>query len=145
MNLNRGETMGKILIVEDDKNTRDLLAIIVENAGFQVKAVEDGRKALAAVRADPPDLLILDIMLPEVHGFSVCFQVKGDENLKKVKVLMLSAKAFTADRRQAEEVGADAFMTKPVKPQDLVEKIQTLLGTSSPGTMSPGTMSQGFL
>jgi len=119
--------MRKVLIAEDDESTRDLLKIIVAGAGFQVETVEDGEKALRAIKADPPDLIILDIMLPEVHGFSICRQVKSDETLKGIKILMLSAKSFQADRRQAEEVGADAFLAKPVNPLELIQKVKTLL------------------
>ena len=119
--------MRRILVVEDDESTRELLKIIMNNAGFQVAVAADGQQGLNAIKADPPDLVLLDIMLPEVHGYSVCHQVKSDPKLKHIKILMLSAKAFPADRHQAEQVGADAFMSKPVNPVELVQMVKSLL------------------
>lgn len=119
--------MAKILIAEDDESTRELLKYIVMSAGFEVTTAADGQIALNMITNAPPDLVVLDIMLPEVHGFSICHQVKSNEALKKIKVLMLSAKAFPADRRQAENVGADGFMSKPVNPEELIQKIKSLL------------------
>jgi twitching motility two-component system response regulator PilH len=119
--------MTRILIAEDDESTRELLKFIVSSAGFEVETAADGQKALDAILQSPPDLAMLDIMLPEVHGFSICHTIKSSEALKGIKVLMLSAKAFPADRRQAENVGADAFLSKPVNPSELVETLQKLL------------------
>jgi DNA-binding response OmpR family regulator len=121
--------MAKILIAEDDDSTRELLTFIVAGAGHQVATAADGQKALEALTNSPPDLVVLDVMLPEVHGYSVCHQVKSNDGLRNVKVLMLSAKSFPADRRQAEEVGADAFMSKPVNPTELLAKISSLLSS----------------
>jgi CheY-like chemotaxis protein len=119
--------MQKVLIAEDDESTQELLRHIVSGAGFQVTTASDGQAALKAVLNIRPDLVVLDIMLPEVHGYSVCHQIKSNELLKTIKVVMLSAKSFPADRRQAEEVGADAFLSKPINPVDLIEKIRSLL------------------
>lgn len=119
--------MAKILIAEDDESTRELLKYIITSAGFDVDTASDGQLALNAVTNTPPDLIVLDIMLPEVHGYAICHQIKSSDALKKIKVLMLSAKSFPADRRQAQEVGADAFLSKPVNPGELIEKIKTLL------------------
>src|SRR5262245_48485822 len=119
--------MGKILIAEDDESTRELLKYIVSNAGYQVETAADGLVAINAILNNPPMLVVLDIMLPEVHGFSICHQIKSSDALKNIKVLMLSAKAFPADRRQAESVGADAFLSKPVNPTELIQKIKSLL------------------
>lgn len=121
------KNMPKILIAEDDDSTRELLSFIISNAGFEVLAYPDGQQALEAVRQGKPKLVVLDIMMPEMHGFSVCREIKSDPKLSGVKVLMLSAKSFAADRRQAEEVGADAFMSKPVNPEELLITIQSLL------------------
>lgn len=119
--------MAKILIAEDDESTRELLKYIISSAGFDVSTAADGQLALNAILNAPPDLVVLDIMLPEVHGYAVCHQVKSNDALKQIKVLMLSAKSFPADRRQAQEVGADAFLSKPVNPGELIEKIKSLL------------------
>ncbi len=120
--------MKRVLIAEDDESTRELLQHIVSAAGYTVTTASDGQAALKAVLNIQPDMVVLDIMLPEVHGFSVCHQIKSNDVLKNIKVLMLSAKSFPADRRQAEEVGADGFLSKPVNPSELVEKIKSLVG-----------------
>ncbi len=119
--------MPKILVVEDDESVRDFLNTVLDSMGFNVALAVDGRAGLNAVQANPPDLVLLDVMLPEIHGYSVCHQIKTDPALKDVKVLILSAKAFPADRRQAESVGADGFMSKPVDPTELVNTIKALL------------------
>ncbi len=119
--------MKKVLIAEDDESTQELLKHIVAGAGYAVTTASDGQSALKAILNTQPDLVVLDIMLPEVHGYSVCHQIKSNDILKTIKVLMLSAKAFPADRRQAEEVGADGFMSKPVNASELLEKIKSLL------------------
>jgi CheY-like chemotaxis protein len=120
--------MAKLLVVEDDEATRELLHHILTNSGYEVREAEDGRKGLDAVARERPDLIVLDIMLPEVHGYAVCHQVKSDPATNGVKVLMLSAKAFSADRRQAEEAGADGFLAKPVNPAELLQAVKNLLG-----------------
>jgi DNA-binding response OmpR family regulator len=119
--------MAKILVVEDDDSTQGLLKLIISGAGHDVDVAGDGQTALKEILNKQPDLVVLDVMLPEVHGYSVCHQIKNNEVLRSIKVLMLSAKSFPADRRQAEEVGADAFLSKPVNPSELVEKINALL------------------
>jgi two-component system phosphate regulon response regulator PhoB len=120
--------MTKLLVVEDDEATRELLSHILTNEGYEVCKAEDGRKGLDAVALENPALIVLDIMLPEVHGYSVCHQVKTNPATKGIKVLMLSAKSFSADRRQAEEAGADGFLAKPVNPVELLQAIKNLLG-----------------
>jgi CheY-like chemotaxis protein len=130
------------LVVEDDEATRELLKHVLTGAGHDVRTAEDGQLGLDAVAKEAPDLILLDIMLPEVHGFSVCHQVKSDPATKSVKVLMLSAKAFTADRRQAEEAGADGFLAKPVNPTELLQAIQNLLAGPSQGFGTSGGSSR---
>jgi DNA-binding response OmpR family regulator len=119
--------MARILVVEDDEPTRELLKYVLTAAGHDVKTASDGREGLDAAWAQVPELIVLDIMLPEIHGFSVCHQVKNNPPTRDVKILMLSAKAFPADRRQAEEAGADGFMAKPVNPTELLQSIKSLL------------------
>ncbi len=119
--------MANILVVEDDDSTREFLLHILGAAGYKVREAADGKAGLEAVARETPDLIVLDIMLPEVHGYSVCHQVKNNPATRHVKVLMLSAKSFAADRRQADEAGADGFLAKPVNTQDLLHHIKTLL------------------
>jgi DNA-binding response OmpR family regulator len=120
--------MAKLLVVEDDEATRELLKHVLTGAGHEVRTADDGRAGLDAVAQAAPELIVLDIMLPEVHGFSVCHEVKNNPATSGVKVLMLSAKSFAADRRQAEQAGADGFLSKPVNPSELLQVIRNLLG-----------------
>jgi DNA-binding response OmpR family regulator len=119
--------MAQILVVEDDDATREFLRFIMENAGHQVRAVADGQAALNAVAAEKPALVILDVMLPELHGYEVCHRWKRNPATADIKVLILSAKTFPADRRQAQDVGADDFMSKPVDPHGLMGRVKALL------------------
>ena len=119
--------MAKLLIVEDDESTREFLKFVLENAGHQVSAAADGQAALDAVSKNPPELILLDIMLPEIHGFEVCHRLKSDPATQKVKIVMLSAKSFPADIKQARHMGADGFLAKPVNPAELINGLKAVL------------------
>lgn len=124
--------MANILVVEDDEANREFLRFVFQQGGHQVRAVSDGQQALDAVAAHPPDLMVLDVMLPEVHGYEVCHRLKQSEKTAGIKILILSAKTFSADRHQALGVGADDFLSKPADPKVLMEHVHRLLnGTSS--------------
>jgi DNA-binding response OmpR family regulator len=124
--------MAKILVVEDDDASREFFRFVLENAGHRVSVAADGQAALDAVAADIPDLVVLDVMLPEVHGYEVCHRLKRAEKTAAIKVLILSAKTFQADRHQATSVGADDYLSKPVEPGVLLEHIAALLSGRSP-------------
>lgn len=116
-----------VLVAEDDPGTREVIRLIVEGAGYRVLEAVDGLDAMEAVFNNRPDLVLLDVRMPEMHGYAVCHRIKSDEALKNTKVVILTAKTFAADRRQAEQVGADAFLSKPLNPPLILEKIKTLL------------------
>ncbi len=124
--------MAKILVVEDDDASREFLRFVMENAGHRVRAASDGQAALDAVAAEIPDLMILDVMLPEVHGYEVCHRLKRENKTAGIKILILSAKTFQADRHQAASVGADDFLSKPVEPGVLLDHVTALLSGQSP-------------
>ena len=132
MTYNRKRLMAKILVVEDDEANRDFLRFVFENAGHRVRVAADGQAALDAVAAESPDLIVLDVMLPEVHGYEVCHRLKRAENTAKIKILILSAKTFQADKHQALNVGADDFLSKPVEPGLLLARAAALLNGVSP-------------
>ena len=126
--------MAKILVVEDDEANREFLKFIAENAGHRVQTAGDGQTALDAVAKEKPDLIILDVMLPELHGYEVCHRLKSQPDTAGIKILILSAKTFSADRRQAKDVGADDFVSKPVDPRGLMQRVASLLnGNPGPG------------
>ncbi|MBK8575046.1 MAG: response regulator [Elusimicrobia bacterium] len=124
--------MAKILVVEDDEANRDFLRFVFESAGHRVKVAADGQAALDAVAAEFPDLIVLDVMLPEVHGYEVCHRLKRVEKTSGIKILILSAKTFQADKHQALSVGADDFLSKPVEPGVLLEHVTALLNGKPP-------------
>lgn len=116
----------KVLITEDEPNIVESLSFILKRAGYEVAAVSDGEAALHQLRVDPPDVMILDLMVPKLSGFEVLKQVKGDPALAALPVLVLSAKGQAHDRRLVEEMGAEAFVTKPFSNRDLIEQIGRL-------------------
>jgi len=117
----------KILIVEDEESLLKLESILLTSRGYEVKGVADGRAALDALAAMKPDLVLLDIMLPEMDGFEVCRQIKGDEATRHIPVIMLTAKKSREDMVKGEEVGADWYITKPFKSAMVIETIQRFL------------------
>ncbi len=117
----------RILLVEDEDNIAMALEFLIGRAGFALTRVATGEDALAAIDADPPDLVILDVMLPNTSGYEVCQHIREREDLAGVKVLMMSAAGEMA-RRKGLAMGADAFFVKPFDTRLLRDEIATLLG-----------------
>jgi DNA-binding response OmpR family regulator len=118
-----------VLIAEDEANIVESLSFILRREGHEVSSVADGEAALAALRtANPPALLILDVMLPRRNGFEVLKALKSDARLQGVRVIMLTAKAQAHDRARAEEIGVDAYVTKPFSNRDIVDQVRRLTG-----------------
>jgi DNA-binding response OmpR family regulator len=118
----------RILIAEDEPHIVEALSFVLGRAGHEVASVADGERALAYLRGrETCDLLILDVMLPGRNGFEVLKAVKSDERLKGLPVLMLTAKAQAHDRALAQEIGADAYVSKPFSNRDIVEQVARLL------------------
>ncbi|MEC9345415.1 MAG: response regulator [Pseudomonadota bacterium] len=116
----------QVLIAEDEPNIVELLTFLLERAGCRTSAVFDGAKALEQLRAAPPDVLVLDLMLPGCDGYEVLKTVRGDPRLSGLRVIMLTAKGQEKDRRLAESLGVDAFITKPFSNRDLVDCVTRL-------------------
>lgn len=127
MTYNKTIPMAKILVVEDDNASREFFRFVLENAAHRVRVAADGQAALDMVAQELPDLMVLDVMLPEVHGYEVCHRLKRSEATAKIKILILSAKTFQADKHQATSVGADDYLSKPVEPAVLLEHVAALL------------------
>lgn len=117
----------KILIVEDEESLLKLESILLTSKGYQVRGAANGTAALEAIAADPPDLVLLDIMLPEIDGFEVCQRIKQNEATKHIPVIMLTAKKSREDMSRGEKVGADWYITKPFKSAMVIETIQRFL------------------
>src|SRR5690349_7807512 len=122
----------KILVVDDEPDALEVLGYKLREAGFTPILATDGLKALAAVRAERPDLVVLDLMLPELDGLEVCKLMRRDPATAGIPVLMLTAKAAEMDRVVGLELGADDYVTKPYSPRELVLRIRKLLKRSRP-------------
>lgn len=116
-----------ILIAEDEPFIVESLSFLLTREGHTVRAVETGSEAMRAIEADRPDLLILDIMLPETNGFDVLRRLRAAPELGALPIMVLTAKGQEADRRRMLELGASEFVTKPFSNKDLMGRIAALL------------------
>lgn len=119
----------KILIVDDEQSLRTLLKAVMssEEEVFILDEAVDGEDAMNKILDNPPDLVILDVMMPGLSGFEVCERIKGSENLKDIIVLILTAKGQETDKEWANSVGADFFLSKPFSPLELLDTVKSLL------------------
>jgi two-component system response regulator ResD len=126
----------KILVVDDEPNVCELIRIYLEREGFTALISHDGLAALNIIQQERPDLVVLDLMLPELDGWKVCEKLRAAGN--RVPMIMLSAKGQEMDRILGLELGADDYVTKPFSPMELVARIKALLRRS--GTQEEGTL-----
>lgn len=119
--------MVDVLIAEDEPGILDPLAFILRRAGWSISTVTDGEAALEAVRRLSPRVMVLDVMLPRRSGFEVLKEMRADPRTRDVPVLILTAKGQQHDRRIAEELGADEFVTKPYANADVIGAVRRLL------------------
>jgi twitching motility two-component system response regulator PilG len=117
----------KVLIVEDEESLLKLESILLTSKGYDVTGVPDGQSALDLIETMKPDLVLLDIMLPEIDGFEVCRRIKSNEATKHIPVIMLTAKKSREDMARGEQVGADWYITKPFKSAMVIETIQRFI------------------
>jgi len=117
----------KILIVEDEESLLKLESILLTSKGYEVRGVANGKAALEAVAEEAPDLILLDIMLPEIDGFEVCRRIKENPATSSIPIIMLTAKKSREDMARGESVGADWYITKPFKSAMVIETIQRFL------------------
>lgn len=122
-----------VLIVEDEPHILDPLEFLLERHGLNVQAVTDGAAACRAIEQAPPDLVLLDVMIPNIDGFEVLRTVRARFSASDLPVVILSAKGQEADRLKARELGANDFITKPFSNSDLVARIFRQLPGAEPG------------
>ncbi|MEM7043255.1 MAG: response regulator [Pseudomonadota bacterium] len=120
----------RVLLAEDEPNIVESLTFLLERAGFAVMVETDGRKALGAALEDQPDVLILDVMLPELDGYEVLRQLRSDRRTEKLPVVMLTAKGQREDRETALACGADLFITKPFANAEIIQAVKQLVDDS---------------
>jgi DNA-binding response OmpR family regulator len=118
----------RVLIAEDERNIVESLRFVLTREGYEVSHALDGAEALALVRREAPDALVLDLMLPKMSGYDVLKEVRADAQTRALPILMLTAKGQAYDRQAAQDLGVDAFMTKPFSNSDVIEQIARLLG-----------------
>lgn len=137
--------MKKVLIVEDEQDVIKLLKYNLEKEGFRVSYTTDGSLALAEVRRETPDLVILDLMLPGVDGLEVCRQLRRNEKYAALPILMLTARGEEADRVVGLEIGADDYVTKPFSIRELIARVRALLRRHEPLAVNRATIQRGSL
>lgn len=117
----------RVLVVDDEPNIVMSLEFLMRRAGFDVTVARNGREALTALDAAPPDLLLLDVMMPEFDGYEVCERVRGRPDWNTTKIIMLTARGRDIERERGLALGADAYVTKPFSTRDLVEQVKRML------------------
>ena len=122
----------KILVVDDEPEAVELVEFNLEQAGFAVVTAADGAEALKKARENPPRLIVLDLMLPEIGGLEICKMLRRDAATTGIPIIMLTAKAAEIDRVLGLELGADDYITKPFSPRELVLRVKKLLARGAP-------------
>jgi len=126
--------MPKVLIVDDEPFIRLLLQQTLEDLedeGVELITADNGETALEIIRAETPEMVFLDVMMPKMNGFDVCHQVKNELGLSDVFIVLLTAKGQEFDKQKGVEVGADIYMTKPFNPDEVLAKTREVLGMAS--------------
>ncbi len=124
----------RVVIIEDEKDIVELVRYNFSKHGLEVSSFGAGREGLEALRQDPPDLLLLDILLPDLDGLEICRRLRGEERLRMLPIIFLTAKGDEVDRVLGLEMGADDYVVKPFSPRELVARVKVLLrrGTTPP-------------
>jgi two-component system phosphate regulon response regulator PhoB len=141
----QGEVRPKILVVDDEPEAVELVEFNLQQAGFAVVTAADGAEALSKARMNSPELIVLDLMLPEIDGLEVCKMLRRDPVTARIPIIMLTAKAAEIDRILGLELGADDYITKPFSPRELVLRIKKLLQRGQPDSATPERFQFGNL
>lgn len=122
-----------ILIVDDEDDVVGLLQLVFETNGFAARTASNGKAAVSMAYEDPPDVILLDVMMPEMDGWQVLKVLKGDDRTRHIPVAMLSARAERRDKMIGLQEGAEAYIAKPFSPAEVVREVQALLGRPASG------------
>ena len=117
----------RVLVADDEPSIVTAVEFLLRREGYEVEIARDGREALALIEASPPDLVVLDVMMPQQSGYEVCRSIRGRDDWRHIKVIMLSAKGRDAEVTKGMALGADAYVTKPFSTRDLMARIKALL------------------
>lgn len=121
----------KILIVDDDIDSLKLIGLMLQRHGYEVVAANAGQQALSKAHADQPDLIILDIMMPDMDGYEVCRRLRASAETKSIPIIMFTAKTLVDDKVAGFEAGADDYLTKPTHPAELASRVKAILARSA--------------
>jgi phosphate regulon transcriptional regulator PhoB len=127
----------EVLVVEDEPDIRRLVVLHLERDGFRCRTATTGSDALREVKAAVPDLVVLDLMLPEIDGLEVCRRLRRDTSTASVPIIMLTAKSDEVDRIVGLEIGADDYIGKPFSPKELVARVRAVLRRAHPSQATP--------
>ncbi len=119
--------MESVLIIDDEADIRDILAYNLKKEGFSVSTASNGKDGIAIARAEKPDLIILDVMMPEMDGIEVCEVLRNDETTKHIRICFLTARSEDYSQIAGLDAGADDYVTKPIKPRVLISRIKAVL------------------
>ena len=117
----------KVYVVEDDKHISELMVYKLESAGFETAPFYDGESALKAIKQSPPDVLLLDLMLPGIDGYEICRQVRADRETEDIIIIMLTARGEEGDKVLGLEIGADDYIVKPFSVREVVARVRAVL------------------
>lgn len=126
-----------ILIADDEPYLIRSLSYVLQREGYHVESAVDGQEAMSKIETIRPDLVFLDLMLPRLDGFQICRRVKERPDLRSIYVIILTAKGQQEDRQKGFQAGADAFMTKPFSPKEIIDKLRQVLGSSDGPSDAP--------
>ena len=138
----------KVLVVDDEKNIMEAITYNLQKAGFRILTASDGKRALELAQREIPDLITLDVMIPEHDGWEVCRLLRQDMRTKRIPIIMLTVKSDETDKIVGLELGADDYLTKPFSPKELVARIKAVLRRTKPAMaeeyLSIGELSVDF-
>jgi two-component system phosphate regulon response regulator PhoB len=134
----------RILVIDDEPDLLELVRVNLEKSGYEVDTALSGREALASVRRALPDLIVLDLMLPDVSGTEICRTIRADPSLSSLPIIMLTAKSDEVDRVVGFELGADDYVTKPFSPRELTLRVRAVLRRRSDAS-TPKRLEHGSL
>jgi len=143
---NRERVRQKVLVVEDEADIRELLRYNLAQEGFTVEEAGDGAEALDRIGRRAPDLLVLDLMLPQMSGLEICRRMRSNPETAKLPILVVTAKSAEVDRILGLEMGADDYVVKPFSPREVVARVKALLRRANPAELTaPGIFDRGRL
>ena len=132
-----------IYIVEDERDIADLVEHYLKKDGFRSESISDGQRALERIRRQPPDLLVLDLMLPGMDGLELCRILRSEQATKRLPIIMLTAKAEETDKIVGLEMGADDYLTKPFSPKELMARIRAVFRRNQPPEEAKAVLNYG--